>query len=383
MKILLVHPGASMSTADVHTGLYNGLKAHGAEVWEYALDARIEMSGAWLTYCWRKGGKTVTQPTSGDIIYHAGAELLTRALRVMPDVVLVVSGMFLHPDVLVLFRRTDLKGKVAVLFTESPYDDERQALLAPWVDWSWTNERLSVRPGVAYLPHAYDPAIHAPSAENEARAHDVVFVGTGFQERVELLEVIDWTGIDFGLYGSWDLLGPRHKLRKHLVRSDESDPDTGYVDNASAAKLYQRAKIGLNLYRQSQGFGKGAPRIARAESLNPRAYELAAMRCFTLSEARAEVAEIFGHLVPTFADAAQLQAQLAYWLHPQQETWRTKIQRQLPEAVAGHTWHARAAQVLDDLVARGIGSRSDGLRRTDIEPAAVASATCAAAPGVS
>ena len=379
MKILLVHPGASMSTADVHTGLYDGLKAHGATVWEYALDARIEMSGSWLTYCWRKGGKSVAQPSAADVLYHAGAELVTRALRVEPDVILAVSAMYLHPDVLVLAKRAGLK--VAVLFTESPYDDDRQARLLPWIDLGWTNERLSARPKVGYLRHAYDHKVHAPDGDvGETRAHDVVFIGTGFQERVDLLEAVDWTGIDFGLYGSWDLLGSRHKLRQHLVRTDDDDPETGYVSNAHAARLYQRAKVGLNLYRRSMGFGKGAPQILRAESLNPRAYELAATGSFTLSEARAEVEETFRGLVPTFRTPEELQAKLAYWLATDRDARRARIKRELPEAVAGHTWHARAAQILADLYASGIGAATsrDESRRDDLEPAAAA---IAAAPG--
>ncbi len=42
MKILVVHPGASMSTADVARGLTAGLRARNHSLWEYALDARIE-----------------------------------------------------------------------------------------------------------------------------------------------------------------------------------------------------------------------------------------------------------------------------------------------------------------------------------------------------
>lgn len=152
MRILLVHPGASMSTADVCTGLRAGLAARGHEIFEYALDQRIERSGAWLTYCWRKGGKTLDQPTAADILYHAGEELVARALRVMPDVVLVVSAMYLHPDVVVLLHRAGLK--TAVLFTESPYDDERQVRLLPFLSMAWTNERTSAVNGVRYLPHA-------------------------------------------------------------------------------------------------------------------------------------------------------------------------------------------------------------------------------------
>ncbi len=346
MKILIVHPGASMSTADVARGLTAGLKARNHAIWEYALDARIERSGAWLTYCWRKGGKSVSQPTQSDILYHAGEELVARALRVQPDVVLIVSAMYLHPDVLVLMRRAGLHA--AVLFTESPYDDERQVRLLPWVDMAWTNERSSAKPGVRYLPHAWDPDVHWPGGpvDDDVPAHDVVFIGTGFQERIDLLTAVDWDGLDFGLYGSWDMLGSRSALRQHLKGT--------YMSNARAVQLYRRAKVGLNLYRTSKGFGKDAPRVMTAESMNPRAYELAATGCFTVSDARPEVTEIFGDLVPTFSSVAEVRPLLDRWLAD--EAGRARIKAQLPAAVASHTWHARAAQIESDLQGVGIGA---------------------------
>lgn len=349
MRILLVHPGASMSTADVYNGLLAGLKPRGHEIYEYALDARIERAGAWLTYNWRKGGKQdELKPQAADILYMAGEELIARALRLQPDVVFVVSGMYLHPDIFVLLRRAGLK--VAVLLTESPYDDERQARVVDLADLTWTNERLSARTlGVSYMPHAWAPEVHTADPdvdEGEVPAHDVVFVGTGFAERLETLAAVDWTGIDLGIYGSWDLMGSRSHLRQYLRGS--------YVENKFAAALYRKAKIGLNLYRSSKGFGKDAPRVDHAESLNPRAYELAATGCFTVSDYRAEVTETFGDLVPTFSHASEIRPLLDRWLTD--DAGRERVKAQLPKAVAGHTWHARAARIESDLQAVGIGA---------------------------
>jgi spore maturation protein CgeB len=349
MKVLLVHPGASMSTHDVFVGLMGGLKALGVEVMEYELDARIERSGAWLNYCRSrllKKGVDFPPITNADILYHAGEELVARSLRAQPDVVLVVSAMYLHPDVLVIMRRAGLR--VVILFTESPYDDAHQDRLLPWFDFGWTNERTSAKGKVRYLPHAWNPDVHgaAAAADADVPSHDVVFVGTGFAERVEVLQRTDWDGIDLGLYGSWDLLGSRNRLRKYVRGS--------YVSNEVATALYRRAKIGLNLYRTSIGFGRHNPRILHAESLNPRAYELASVGCFTVSDRRAEVAEVFGDLVPTFDRPEMLRLLLDRWLAD--EFGRAQARARLPAAVAAHTWHARARRVVNDLVAAGIGS---------------------------
>jgi spore maturation protein CgeB len=351
LRILLVHPGASMSTADVWSGLRAGLAGRGHQVLDYALDERIQVAGGYLHWLWKRSGKrTDLKPRDGQVLYRAGEELITRALRVEPDVVLVVSAMYLHPDVLVLLRRAGLR--VAVLLTESPYDDEKQARILPWVDVAWTNERVSASTlGVHYLPHAWNAAVHQAVAavDPHVPAHDVVFVGTGFQERIDLLASVDWTGIDLALYGSWDLLGSRNHLRAYIRGS--------YVDNRVTAQLYRRAKIGLNLYRTSKGFGRDAARVTAAASLNPRAYELAATGCFTISDFRPEVAEKFGTRVPTFTAADELRPLLDRWLSD--DHGRQVIQADLPACVASDTWDARAAQVERDLIDAGIVARHE------------------------
>ncbi len=193
----------------------------------------------------------------------------------------------------------------------------------------------------SYLAHAYDEEKHKPQAEhteNGIPAHDVVFVGTGFQERIDLLKSVDWDGIDFGIYGNWQLLGSRSKLRKHICGKE--------TENSKTAALYRKAKIGLNFHRTSKGFGRDAPKIAYAESLNPRAYELAACGLFHISDYRVELDERFGRLVPTFENG-NLGDVIRRWLAD--DKGRDEIASKLPGAIAGQTWQARADQVLADL----------------------------------
>ena len=347
MRLLTVHPGADVSTSDVYAGMVPALQARGAQCVPYALNVRIERSASWLQWNWRKSGRPPGQrPTEGDTIYLASIGIIERALRLQPDWVLVFSGMYLHPDVLIMARRAGVR--VAIILSESPYDAIAEERILPFVDLAWTNERSCVEayrrisPNTHYLPHAFDPITHRPvDADDEGvPAHDVVFVGTGFRERIEILEAVDWTGIDLGLYGVWGLLPSRHRLRQY-VRG-------GIVDNARAAALYRRAKVGLNLYRSSIGFGKDAPRIQHAESMNPRALELAACGVFQVSDYRDEQREIFGSLVPTFTSPPELQDIIGHYMaHPERRV--SKAAAAL-EAVQPHTFSARAEQVLDQLV---------------------------------
>lgn len=345
-----MHPGSSWSTADVFDGLKYGLMAHGVDVRPYRLDTRIEASARGAHALWRqkrKADPTLPKPNQADIFYDAGCRALAMALREQVDCVLVVSAMFMHPDVLILMKRAGLR--VTCLFTESPYDLEREAIVARIVDGVWTNERSSVpilqvvNPNAGYLPHAFHPMKHAPGVQpgdELAAAHDVVFVGSGFAERIGWFNSIDWTGIDLGLYGSWE----KNRLTKSLracVRADN-------VDNAFASALYRRAKIGLNLYRTSKGATtRAAQHISHAESLSPRAYELAACGVFHLSEYRTEVAERFGDLVPTFRTPAEAEALIRSWL--KNDAGRQAVAAQLPACVAAASWVDRARVVRDDI----------------------------------
>lgn len=349
MKFVVVDPGADWSTKDVYDGLVDGLRHHGHTVVDYRYGRRMAVFTNALEKTWRDGGKALVKPTPGDAAMFCSELAVTWALRHQPDWMIVVSGMFFHPDALILAKRAGVR--TALLFTESPYDYREEARFAPLVDVCWTNERTAVEPlqkanpRTVYLPHAYHPGKHSEAAiakvlaETDVPAHDVVFVGTAFQERVELLSAVDWSGIDVGLYGMWKTLPKRSSL-KRFVRH-------GVVDNAYTAALYARAKIGLNLFRQSVGIGTFAPRMTGAESMNPRSYELAACGAFHLSDARPEVSEVFGSAVPTFTTAEELRALVQRYLPD--DSARAEASAAARDAVRDHSWHARAAQVVADL----------------------------------
>lgn len=348
LKMLVVHPGASWATSDVFWGLYHGLKYHEIDVVPYRLDQRYGATKSSLYWLWRTKKKfqpDLQPPNAADLGYHASIGALEMALRHHVDVVLVVSAMLLHPDVLIMLREAG--KKVFVVFTESPYDHAAEMKVAKLVEGGWTNERTvvkefrAVNPHFGYLPHGWDPMVHRTDLhiDTSVPAHDVVFVGTGFRERYRWFNAIDWSGIDLGLYGSWDT----RLLNKHVRTCVREGP----IDNMRATLLYRRAKLGLNLYRTSQGWGPQAPQIKYAESLNPRAYELAACGTFFLSDFRSESAEVFGEMVPTFRTPVEAAALIRRWLAD--EAGRTARAAALPALVAEASWIHRTRTVLGDL----------------------------------
>lgn len=343
--VLLWWPGATVAVSDVAAGLAHGLHTLGVDIVHYRTDAHLESAGSALLSQWKrrvKQDKTLKRPTEADILYIAAQGVLTAALRYQPSWVFVVCGMYQHPDFVVFLKRAGLK--VALVCTESPYAVAEELNLARFVDHVFTNERTvtplfkTVNRRVTYLPHAWHPGVHGLAAADDegVRAHDVVYVGTGFIERVRQLQAMNWDGIDFGLYGTWSLVPARSKLRRHIVAGD--------IQNTVTAALYRKAKVGLNLHRTAVRWGHDVPHVQRAESLNPRCYELAACQTFFTTDRRAEVRDVFGDALPTYDSPASAEAVIRRALH--EPAWRADVAAACYQAVQPHTWTARAEAVL-------------------------------------
>lgn len=349
-RIMIVGAWASVSVSDIQDGYEEGFKATGHEVYTYKLCERVAEAERDLTRKWQRSAKEqgFPKPNEADIAYYAGVPLLERYMWFRPDWVIAVSGKWLHPQVIVWLRQ--MGARVAVLLTESPYETENgEDKFIQFVNLAWTNERSVVpylrkfNPHTYYLPHAHDPAKHKPDDDGiaDVPSHDVVFVGTGFQERMDILNAVDWTGIDLGLYGTWPLMGSRANLRQYIRG--------GIVENKGAASLYRRSKIGLNLYRTSKQLNPKGGRIDGAESLNPRALELAACGVFQISDYRREVEEVFGASVLTFERPDALEETIrAYLAHPE---LRANAAARARYAVQARTYAVNATQMIADLTA--------------------------------
>jgi spore maturation protein CgeB len=298
VTVLLVEPGVRWAIADVEAGLRYGLEANGVEVLTGNLDTHWPVPAA-------------------------------------VDAVVFVSAIHLEPEAIARIQKAGIP--VYVVFTETPYDYAHERATVSLVDGGWTHERAmvdafrAVNPSIGYLPHGWHPKRHfVGDGDESVPAHDVVFVGSGFPERITFFNAIEWTGIDLGLYGIWEGFGLKESLEPCIK--------SGPIDNVTAAALYRRAKIGLNLYRRTD---------QPVESLNPRAYELAACGAFSISEHRAESDERFGLLVPTFRTASEAERLIRSWL--QWPVTRQSFQRQLPARVSDASWTERAGVVLADL----------------------------------
>lgn len=354
MRLLLCHPGSEFSTHDVFVGLAEALTRQGHDVGVYNLTTRMIIAARYLRFALRHGRQAdptlPAAPSFGDITLKASEELVLLALRGRVDAVLVISGLFLNPNALYLLRAARIP--VGIVFTESPYQDDEQADYAELASVCWTQERTSVarlrraNARTHYLPAAYRAGFHAPAVDpaagDDAPAHDALFIGTLFRERAEALATIDWSGIDLAIYGNAEAMDRRSALWRRLAPHVRG----GSVPNERTVALYRRAALVLNPYRTSTWID-GARHDTSGESLNPRAYEVAACGACQVAGDRAETRDVFGDSVPTYRTPAELGALVRSLLADPAR--RAALAEEARRRMAPHSFDARAAQITGQL----------------------------------
>jgi len=359
-RVMVIAPGHRFSTRDVYENVVSGLQQlDDVEVYGFPFHEHVEELLP-LEKIWIDEGR---EDAAAALIQVASDAAFPRALAFHPDLIIFVTG-YVFPQagaaLLGVYTRT------AVILTESPYQWETESRVCGSFNWVFTNERTSVRPlqavravwghphpeRVAYLPHGYDPARHAPQPIIPDYASDVCFIGSPFPERKTLFAGVNWEGITT-LFRGLD-------AQPNDV-STVMDAKYGFVANDEAHRYYASAKIVINHHRQIRYYGHDEQIAAgEAECLNPRVYELAAARVFQIcDDSRVELRELFGESIPTYrtGDSADLERVIRYYLaHPRE---RERLAAEAYRRVQDHSVVHRMRFLLDT-VFRG-PERNEGL----------------------
>lgn len=335
MRWVVAQPGPSFSVQDVYAGWVEALRGLGQKVIEYNLDDRITFYGSvFRRLSENTFGRALTPEKSYELAING---LYATLYKARPDVLLVVSGFFIAPELLDRVRRSGTR--IVIIHTECPYEDERQLRLAPYADLNLVDDRVSlerfaaVAPSV-YKPHAYRPSLHHPGPAVPDLECDLAFVGTGYPSRVAFLEAMDLTDLDVLLAGNWQTIGESSPLHPFLAH----EPDE-CLDNAKTADVYRSAKASLNLYRREAQ----APELVVGTAMGPRELEMAACGLFFLRDHRPEGDEVLD-MLPTFDSPAEASELLRYWLARPDE--RQVLADKARDAIADRTFDAQAQQLL-------------------------------------
>ena len=335
MKVLAIHPGPAFSVADVHNGVCAGLSANGCEVVSFNLDDRIDFySNAQI----ERGGE-LRKAFDHEAACAMAAQGLQAALySYWPDVVIVMSGFFLPPDLYHLIRAH--RHHLVLWCTESPYEDDRQLAMAHAADTVIVNDPVNIDQFIErnertfYIPHGYDPAVHRPGAGKPEWDCDFSFVGTGYPSRVEFFEKVDFDGIRATFAGNWQNVTDDSPMMPMLAA------ERGHcIDNPMAAHLYRSSKVSANLYRKEAA----ATDLVDGWAMGPREVELAACGTFFLREPRSESDKVLW-MLPSFDGPHDFGEQLRWWLaRPEQ---RTEVATAARAAVEDRTFRNLTAGLL-------------------------------------
>ena len=333
MRALLVRPGPNFSVQDVANGWQQGLTEAGVEVRDFDLGAAMAFYEMVL-----RTEDDDSEATGRKAAYMAASALRAAAFDWWPDIVLIVSSFFVPPETYQMLRARRMK--VVTLFTESPYEDTSQQLIAAHTDVAIVNDPTNlagfqtVNPNSFYLPHAYNPHVHCPGPATDEFRSEFCFVGTGYPSRIGFFEQCDLTGIDVALAGNWANLGEDSPLRKHVAH------DLAHcLENSDAVEMYRSTLISANIYRTEHNHDGNADGWA----MGPREVELAACGTFFLTQERGENRDILP-MVPTFEGPADLSDAIRWWLaHPD---LRADVAAEAQAAVADRTFTNHARQLL-------------------------------------
>jgi len=323
-RIAVLFPQHLFSTRDCAIGYARAFRFLGFHVTE------IHYEIIWSKY--KKSGLK-----RNDIPRKACRDVVMKIIESCPDLVVVIDGASTHEIFWNWMRRLGIP--TALVMTDCPYWDDVHAHLCAQADYAYANDKLSAaKMGCRYLPLAYNHDIHRPFLVSEKYKSDVVFVGTGFPERVDFLERVNWQGIDFKLLGFFDLddnspLQPYFRQNKPFIQNNET------------IKYYNGAKIALNLNRLSVDFA-GEERIASRGSVGPRVYEIAACGCALASQDDVpELKQLLGDNYLPFSTPESLSQILREWLPKEEELIRMGKRARL--AVEEHSYIHRAKTMLD------------------------------------
>lgn len=337
MRVLVVHPGPEFSVSDVYKGLVGGLEANGCTVATLNLNDRLEFYNRTYMDDGEGGFRKALDQDSASAMAAQGIEVA--CYETWPDIVVIVSGWFIPPHIWGVLKKRP--HHVVYWCTESPYEDDRQAQPARYVDTVILNDptnldayRADINKRTFYMPHSYDPKVHYSGPADPELECDFGFAGTGFPSRIEFFEQVDWTNVDAKFGGMWQGLEDGSPLRRFMVHDiDQCMP------NHLVADLYRSAKVGANLYRKEHSEQANADGWA----MGPREVELAACGSFFLREPRGEGDDLFP-MLPTFTTPAEFTDLMRWYLaHPDQ---RRAAALAAQAAVADRTFKNAATNLL-------------------------------------
>lgn len=253
--------------------------------------------------------------------------------------------------------------KSVVISTEDPHNFDPLKLKLDKIDYYFTNERSIANSGkyknVYYCPTA-GSSFHCrkfPKDLLDKKYYsDLLFLGAMYPNRQKLLEgiipIIEEYKIDFKICGHIGFMPKKSPLWKYVTINNT-------IPHEETINYYNGTKAVINILRDTSWDPREADQRNRhnkgrfkAESLNPRAYEVPMCQTFQfLDESRSEAREVFSEdEVGFFTDSESLGKQIIKYLVNMSEEDREKMIFNSYKKVAfKHTYVNRLQTIIEVL----------------------------------
>ena len=264
--------------------------------------------------------------------------------RTQPDIVIIMGGDRIAHKA--LKQLTD-DGLVTVLWTTDPPINFQPIIdSAPFYSFIFCQGTEAIEllhnagiNGAHWLPMACDCAEHRPlklsKKKQEYYGHDIVFVGSYYPSRAELLEKL--TDFKIGVWGpGWDKLEINSKLRFHIKSAHTAPLEWVNIYNSSKIILtphYQDPKSRFQVYQAS-----------------PRVFEAMACGAFVISDRQKDVMALFkdGEHFVSYSGYKDLISKIKFYLENPSKRKKIAAQGQ-QEVLSKHQYIHRIEKLLSIL----------------------------------
>tara|TARA_B100001971_G_C18236242_1_gene567431 strand:+ start:119 stop:1135 length:1017 start_codon:yes stop_codon:yes gene_type:complete len=223
--------------------------------------------------------RLIRQMLTPIVLGKINKELVTKATKEQPDLILVIKGEIISPETIKKLR--DIGCPVVLWYPDDPrYTESYVKYILPFYDNLFVVSKKSVKKykemgakKVHYLPVGCDPSIHKRiniNSENKnSQKRDICFIGTFSRHRANIIKSLD--KFQVSIWGAFWWFG--------RGINDRNPPTYG----PNMVKIYNSTKIVLNIHDQTD-FGI---------KTNMRLFEAAGSGAFILSDGENGLADVF------------------------------------------------------------------------------------------
>lgn len=292
---------------------------------------------------------TLRSMVSQVTVIEPGQPISEVAYQIMPDMVLVLDGMFIQNDQLDAVRRQGIK--TAVWLTDDPYYTDMTTENVSHYDYVFTLESNCIPyyqqlgcTQVHHLPFAAFPDHYRPSRKPSVPRREVSFIGSAYWNRIDFLSPImerlmQRNTLINGIW--WDRL-PNFAAYQGRIEVNK------WMGPEETAEAYNASKIVINLHRshEDDSVNNNAVKIPAA-SPNPRTFEISACATLQLSDFRSDLAKFYtpGVEIETYSSPQELLDKIEYYLTHEKERREIALNA-LDRTMREHTYGNRVNEML-------------------------------------